>query len=76
MAESVDQPERLMEILREMITLSKGINPSASARNNCEGESLDAERVDGIDEAGASRRNETGDQRYRAHDRSGAEEDR
>jgi hypothetical protein len=63
MAETDEQPERLVEVLREMIALSKGVKPSESAQRNNDLESFDAQRVDGIDQTGTARGEEAGEKR-------------
>ena len=60
MSASAERPERLAEILREIMGLSNPTrtNDSGPERTDDAVELLDVQCVDGIDEAGASRGNE------------------
>jgi hypothetical protein len=60
MAEPVERPERLVEILREMIALSKGTNASDPARSNDLVDSLGAQRLNRINHRGSTGGDETG----------------
>jgi len=62
MSASSERPERLAEILREIIALSnpKRTNDSGSVPTHDSAELLSAQRVNGVDETGTSRGQEAG----------------
>jgi hypothetical protein len=62
MRPSAEQPERLVEILREILALSKTTGDSGSVRNR-PNEFFDAERVNGIGQTGASPEEKPGEKR-------------